>query len=125
MTETNTEHLLNDIDKRLTLVEAELGRMAGTRRLTVGILAAIILQAAAGAVGYGQLLQMVEESTDPNVHAQEMLKLQYHLENHPDIQNRFDRRITRIETLVEIMIQNQERMLQRNNSLHNRIENNQ
>jgi len=37
--------------------------------------------------------------------------LDYHLENHPDQSNNFDRRLTRLETLMEIVIQQQSRLL--------------
>ena len=36
-----------------------------------------------------------------------------HTHNHPDVTNEFDRRITRLETQISIMIQNQERILSR------------
>lgn len=40
-------------------------------------------------------------------------QLRYHLENHPDIQNRFDARLTALEAQYAIMIANQERILNR------------
>ena len=32
-------------------------------------------------------------------------ELHYHLQNHPDIVNRFDRRLTRLETKVDILLE--------------------
>lgn len=40
-------------------------------------------------------------------------EIQGHLDNHPDQINRFDRRITALETRIDIMITNQQRMLDR------------
>lgn len=39
--------------------------------------------------------------------------LDYHIHNHPDIVNNFDRRITRIEVMLERIEANQQRLLQR------------
>ena len=41
--------------------------------------------------------------------------LQNHLGNHPDTVNKFDRRITRLETKIESVIQNQLEILRRLN----------
>jgi len=39
--------------------------------------------------------------------------LEYHLSNHPDIANQFDRRITRLEAQYAIILANQDRILNR------------
>ncbi len=44
-------------------------------------------------------------------------KLSYHLENHPDVINHFDRRITRIETRQDIILKNQTRIMEKLESL--------
>ena len=38
---------------------------------------------------------------------------QRHLNNHPDQTNRFDRRITALETQIQLVLQNQQRILNR------------
>ncbi len=42
-------------------------------------------------------------------------ELRSHLLNHPDIINQFDRRITRIETLLEVIIDNQKQVMENGN----------
>jgi hypothetical protein len=40
-------------------------------------------------------------------------EVHYHFNNHPDVTNEFDRRITRLETQIELILSNQQRILQR------------
>lgn len=40
-------------------------------------------------------------------------QFRYHIENHPDIENRFDARLTALEAQFVILIANQERILNR------------
>lgn len=54
------ESALHDIDSRLRLVEADLTRMAGTRKVLFGMATFLLVQAVAGAVGYGQLINTVQ-----------------------------------------------------------------
>ena len=37
----------------------------------------------------------------------------YHITNHPDVTNEFDRRITRLETQIDLILTNQQRIINR------------
>ena len=56
----NTESLLHDIDTRVRLVEADIARIIGTRKLIMGMAGFLIIQAIGGAIAYGQLLNKVD-----------------------------------------------------------------
>jgi len=95
---------LNDLDTRTAIIEADFQRVRGMRKILLGLSAGFLLQVIVGAVGYGRLVEAVDASDHVD-------SLDYHLENHPDQSNNFDRRLTRLETLMEIVIQQQSRLL--------------
>lgn len=52
--------LLHDIDTRVRIMESELARIQGVRRVILGMAAFLIIQAIGAAIGYGQLLNKVD-----------------------------------------------------------------
>lgn len=67
-------------------------------------------------LGADQLQQMARPDPATGSELRQIRKnLQRHLDNHPDIVNQFDRRITRLEIRLETIIKNQNRILERLN----------
>lgn len=70
-----------------------------------GMAVAAVLGSSSG-VG-GSVIYM--ENIGPAEHVTELREmrrtLEYHLRNHPDVINQFDRRLTRLETKLDILLQ--------------------
>ena len=57
--EPEMEKLLYDIDRRLAVVESDMSRMMGNRRILLGMAGFLVIQAIVGAIALGELRQKV------------------------------------------------------------------
>jgi tetrahydromethanopterin S-methyltransferase subunit G len=73
--ESELSAVLHDIDTRLRIVESDLTRMAGMRKILLGVSIGLVMQAIAGGIAYGQLVQSVEQM-NTNPHVETLIRLQ-------------------------------------------------